>query len=1362
MKKRLLAALLAAAMVTTMAPAAFAVEDDADPNSNTQVTENVGAENGTNSDIPAAEDDAAGAATSTNVAQIGDTQYGTITKAITEAKEGDTIQLLGDCKTATLKAGVTYDLNGQTLTYTSGMTVTNTDAPTSFIDTSVSGAARGGTLKMTRTARGGAAFTVSAGTTFNAQNICIESTRCEGIFPQGKDATLNITNCDMKANWYCVGTNAATLDNYGVIINLKGSTFSSMGTLAVDGTAVYINVSGELNIDDCELTAPRQALMVRAGTANITNSTLKTTGSYSDKEQYYTGKWGSGNEVPAAALVVGNYVNGAADAYVADAVVTVENTKLIGENDFPALYVDGNTAYKSDVAISGDETVVSGAVMKGQQTAEGAVNIGISGGTFSSDVSDYCVSGYEPVKGEDGTYTVEDHRVAEIDGVGYASLQKAFSAAESGATVKLLANVTVDDTDTEAARTTITKPITLDLNGKTIIGPDNMGNNSKNFCMLIVDADTTIIDSANGGGIDAGENGGYCINIRNGATLTINAGKYYGGGSAVQVQKGTAVINGGSFDCEPYSDPYGYKYLINCIDAAWKDGTAKVSITGGVFAHFDPADSQSEHPNGNFCAPGYKAELTNGVYVVKAGTNDAISAIDAALAAAAKDKADGKTEYSDATKKLIDIAVKEVSSIPNSSLTDTTTMGKLDKLDEVYKDANTGTDTITVKVENGTATKEPDTKLQAAKNAALSAADGETITINVDKADAATQIEVANAIDNGAEVEALDITMKKNDGTAIRVPNAPVVLTFKLPTDKANATIYRIENGGATAIPTSLNVASDGSKTISGTFEHFSIYGIKYQAATANDNKYEFTLIPDKTEVSAGDTLTYTVKLKYISGDGAPVGSFRFAPTIENSNLLELQSATPAVGTDVKWTNVSGQYEFTLNALSNPVDVARNGTYEVGKLVYKVKGYGTTTQVVVNGSSGDQVSIQDYGEAVTPSVSTSQTVMYYVTKVIFHEDNSKTDIVRYVPYKGSDLYASLDQMAADRANNKVTAPALTDDVNNTKYRLKDTEWHLNSKTGTAYSAGTIYITDTTYYANTVELVSITLPDNGSITIADDLLHKRPTNPYVDKETDLPFTVGTPATPGMKYDVVVEVNGQEVADDQITWGTDADGKTIGTVKGAAVTGDVTFETTPTVDLTADDIYIFTSGEGTAHAYVEYSKYSGSDTLVLIKGKAGANYTLSAGQPTIYQTDGYKTLPGGEWTRAVLVPKLTDVSADDTVNKQKMLTELLGMGLTATTEVNQVIDTTTAARWDTNGNDKTNRDLGDVQAANDFKSRTEEQLKWTPTDALLLLADVVTINDDATDKYVDSSYDKIRDGQVNDNDVNAFVYLYAKMG
>ena len=159
--------------------------------------------------------------------------------------------------------------------------------------------------------------------------------------------------------------------------------------------------------------------------------------------------------------------------------------------------------------------------------------------------------------------------------------------------------------DTAAARMVISQPTTLNLE-KKIITPDNMGNNNNNFVALYVNADTTI-NGGKDGGIDTGVNGGYGINVKDGATLTINGGYYYGGGTAVQVQKGTLIINGGTFACEPYSNPtYGYKYLINCIDAAYKDGTAKISITGGTFINFDPSDSASENPHGNFVADGYK------------------------------------------------------------------------------------------------------------------------------------------------------------------------------------------------------------------------------------------------------------------------------------------------------------------------------------------------------------------------------------------------------------------------------------------------------------------------------------------------------------------------------------------------------------------------------------------------------------------------------------------------------------------------------------------------------------------------------------------------------------------------------------
>ena len=179
-------------------------------------------------------------------------------------------------------------------------------------------------------------------------------------------------------------------------------------------------------------------------------------------------------------------------------------------------------------------------------------------------------------------------------------------ALTNGGVVNVATDIRTNNSeDTAAARIVISQPTTLNLE-KKIITPDNMGNNNTNFCALIVDADTTI-NAGENGGIDTGVNGGYGINVRNGATLTINGGYYYGGGTAVQVQEGTLVINGGTFACEPYSNPtYGYNFLINCVDGAYKNGTAKAIIQGGTFINFDPSNCTAEGAGTNFVADGYK------------------------------------------------------------------------------------------------------------------------------------------------------------------------------------------------------------------------------------------------------------------------------------------------------------------------------------------------------------------------------------------------------------------------------------------------------------------------------------------------------------------------------------------------------------------------------------------------------------------------------------------------------------------------------------------------------------------------------------------------------------------------------------
>ena len=178
-------------------------------------------------------------------------------------------------------------------------------------------------------------------------------------------------------------------------------------------------------------------------------------------------------------------------------------------------------------------------------------------------------------------------------------------AVKNGGNVAVDADVQVSGGNTYAERTIISKPTTLQLN-KKITSPDNMGYNSINFAALLVAADTTI-NAGENGGIDTGVNGAYAINVISGANLVINGGTYYGGGTAVQVQEGTLTITGGHFAVEPFSDArYGYEFMLNCIDAAYKNGTAKIIVKGGTFVNFNPANCKAEGAGTNFVADGYK------------------------------------------------------------------------------------------------------------------------------------------------------------------------------------------------------------------------------------------------------------------------------------------------------------------------------------------------------------------------------------------------------------------------------------------------------------------------------------------------------------------------------------------------------------------------------------------------------------------------------------------------------------------------------------------------------------------------------------------------------------------------------------
>ena len=329
-----------------------------------------------------------------------------------EAEDG-VIKLTDDVTVdkITVTEDITYDLNGNDLTYTGG-SIGFEEHTLRFIDSSVKGSKRGGTLKLTGVAGNSSAINPKKGATVEVKNIKIE---CTGsvFYPQGNTATVNIKNCDIEAAVYGVGTNAAAVDNYGVVINIENSKITTSSDNG-DNTAVLINVEGTLNITDSELTSDRQALVVRAGDAKVIGTKITVTGKFAEQKdgnatKYQNGNWGTGNEVPTGAIIVGNTSE---NAYEAEANLTIKDCEIESENkEVPAIFTDANKNFASEVKITGNETVVTGSVMKNNEQEN--ADIVIMNGTFTDDVEQFLDEDSHLVKDEDGNYIAMDEETYE-------------------------------------------------------------------------------------------------------------------------------------------------------------------------------------------------------------------------------------------------------------------------------------------------------------------------------------------------------------------------------------------------------------------------------------------------------------------------------------------------------------------------------------------------------------------------------------------------------------------------------------------------------------------------------------------------------------------------------------------------------------------------------------------------------------------------------------------------------------------------------------------------------------------------------------------------------------------------------------
>ena len=480
------------------------------------------------------------------LAQVGETSYYTMDEAFkAQTTSGEAITLLRD--------------------YTTGSTF-NSGTVARVVDLN------GHTWTCTGTDANSAAFEINnPNASLTVKNGKIVSSQLIGLIPSAMGGTIKYDNSTLTFE----GVEASTIATSGIETNgnnandtvvLKNSTLN-----VPNGFGIYFPSSGTLTIDNSTINAKTMGAQVCSGNLNVNaGSTITVSGDPVEKLE------GDGAIQDGAAISI---VNRAGYKGLGQIAIAGGTFKAKGNNAALKAYT-WDSATKQELAFDNS-----------------AKTVAVSGGTFSSAVaSGLCAEGYAPVANADGTYSV-GVPVAQIGTKAYVTLADAVAAAEDGQTVTLLGDVE------QNSQLAIDKSITLDLNDKTIRNTVDIWSKNANAILSIKNgAKVTITGN---GTIDAKENDCYTINLVNG-DLTIENGTFYGNVSVVQVQEGTLSVKGGTFDLHQKWEGSS-KYLFNCIDDAYADGSANVAISGGTFVGFDPNVSPEKKVDGkasSFAAPG--------------------------------------------------------------------------------------------------------------------------------------------------------------------------------------------------------------------------------------------------------------------------------------------------------------------------------------------------------------------------------------------------------------------------------------------------------------------------------------------------------------------------------------------------------------------------------------------------------------------------------------------------------------------------------------------------------------------------------------------------------------------------------------
>ena len=289
---------------------------------------------------------------------------------------------------------VTLDLNGYSIT-SAGQVIMNNGKLT------ITDNKGGGKIVST----GSQAIGVGSNSVTNIQKAIVESVEGAVITGQATGATINIYDGTFSASDNAViAGNGSDREGTGNTINISGGVFN--GKITTPGyvaCGIYAPWKDKINVTGGTFNITGGAgIVARAGNVTVTNAVFNTTGNA-------TGKVGDSRVVvPCSAIVFDSQAN--YPAMNNDSVIHVVSGKFNSEVDAVSMIKNDNETDR--VAVTGGtfstdvtEYLAEGKILqKNGDTYTAVTNSAITSGTYTSEPT--VPSGYKATKNDDGTWTV--------------------------------------------------------------------------------------------------------------------------------------------------------------------------------------------------------------------------------------------------------------------------------------------------------------------------------------------------------------------------------------------------------------------------------------------------------------------------------------------------------------------------------------------------------------------------------------------------------------------------------------------------------------------------------------------------------------------------------------------------------------------------------------------------------------------------------------------------------------------------------------------------------------------------------------------------------------------------------------------